>query len=315
MSKQHADEEGRPEDGGDQLSAGDLREIAEGFSAHFPPPRVGTELVLLEVNPHRAHAYWNIDLEDYRAAQARAGSSHAPLVIRVFDVTDSTPPERAITAFDTEVQGLQGHLYLNLWKDGRIHLADLGLRDPDGRLIPLARSNTVSTPSAGESDVYSTKALDLATAEDQHATDLLASRATAPKAVTKVESLPMWPNAKTLEQLIPASPVDPAPENASEPAVAPLLPKASVPVNTAASPLSLDSYVSLSSFEPGRPVVALEVNVELHIYGRAKPGTELTLYGQPVPLRPDGTFSIRKPLPQGAIVLPLLAVESPPAES
>ena len=79
----------------------------------------------------------------------------------------------------------------------------------------------------------------------------------------------------------------------------------------APAPVSLDQYVGFSSFEQGRREVALEINVELHIYGRAKPGTELSLYGQPVPLRPDGTFSIRKPLPQGAVVLPLLAVDPP----
>jgi hypothetical protein len=67
----------------------------------------------------------------------------------------------------------------------------------------------------------------------------------------------------------------------------------------------LDSYVNLSSFVNGRSEPDLEVNVELHIYGRAKPGSHLTLHGQRVVLRPDGTFSIRKPLPQGAIVLPL----------
>lgn len=76
--------------------------------------------------------------------------------------------------------------------------------------------------------------------------------------------------------------------------------------------MPLESYVSLSSFEPGRREVSLEVNVELHIFGRAKPGTELTLYGQQIPLRPDGSFSVRKPLPQGAVVLPLLAVDPPP---
>jgi hypothetical protein len=52
--------------------------------------------------------------------------------------------------------------------------------------------------------------------------------------------------------------------------------------------------------------VLLEVNAELHIYGRSKPNTELTLYGQIVKTRPDGSFSVRRPLPHGAVILPLL---------
>jgi hypothetical protein len=73
-----------------------------------------------------------------------------------------------------------------------------------------------------------------------------------------------------------------------------------------APPLPLESYANLSSFEKGRPEVELEVNTELHIFGRARPGSELSLFGQKVHLRPDGTFSIRKPLPHGVVVLPLL---------
>jgi hypothetical protein len=76
--------------------------------------------------------------------------------------------------------------------------------------------------------------------------------------------------------------------------------------------LPLENYVNLSSFVQARRDVLIEVNTELHIFGRVKPGTELSLYGQKVPLRPDGGFSIRRPLPQGAVVLPLLATDGAP---
>ena len=46
----------------------ELRSIAEEISSLYPPPRLGTELVLLEIDPHRAHAYWNIDVADYQEA-------------------------------------------------------------------------------------------------------------------------------------------------------------------------------------------------------------------------------------------------------
>lgn len=415
MSHDHADEEKSPGAADAFPTAEDLRGVVEDISSHYPPPRLGTELVLLEVNPHRAHAYWNIDIEDYRAAQKRTGLEHAPLVLRLYDITDGTPPERALTAFDIEIQGLQGHWYVDLWKDGRTHVADLGFRDAAGRLIGLARSNPVSTPPADESAQYHTAAVDT-TGPELRVTDLVldpglsgenmdletgalledvplgdrtpsavpalpspvresppqtvpfqpslsgpsevipwpaapaipppeklhdevqayferaaersaATPSSAPwqgpstsggpaaYAPEKHEEPVDWPSAESLSRLVPAGssqadlPAEPVIETPEAPALSPV-PEAP----QGSSPMSLDQYVGLSSFTHGRREVALEVNVELHIHGRAKPGTELTLYGQPIPLRPDGTFSIRKPLPQGAVVLPLLAVDPPAPE-
>ncbi len=343
MSHEQSDQEAVPENPEDGLSPENLRGVIEDLSNHFPPPRLGTELVLLEVSPHRAHAYWNIEVEDFRAARKLTGMEQAPLVIRLFDVTDGTPPERAITAFDVEIQGLQGHWYLDLWKDGRTHVADLGFRDPEGRLVRLARSNAVSTPSSVESPAYHTEALDTRAPENLRVTDLVLDPNLSPENTdvetgVSLESVEVaevravveqggdapeqspdgWPSAETLERLVPGGAVSPEPV-----APAPEAPAAGTPPVQAApstpppsrvpdsSPMPLDHYVSLSSYEHGRRAVALEISVELHIHGRAKPGTELTLYGQPVPLRPDGSFTIRKPLPQGAVVLPLLAVDPP----
>ncbi|QNT70511.1 hypothetical protein HQ394_15700 [Defluviicoccus vanus] len=53
-----------------------------------------------------------------------------------------------------------------------------------------------------------------------------------------------------------------------------------------------------------------EVNAELHIFGRAKPGLKLQMFGRPVPIRPDGTFTINRPLPNGAVVLSLLLAKN-----
>ena len=412
MSHQHADKDeasGWPEAA---PTADELREVVDDISNHYPPPRLGTELVLLEVSPHRAHAYWNIDVEDYQGAQKKTGLDRAPLVLRLYDITDGTPPEKAITAFDVEIQGLQGHWYLDLWKDGRTHVADLGFRDATGRLVQLARSNSVSTPPAAPSPDYYTQAVDTTYAAGPRFTDLIfdphlspentdvetgaplenapdamasppvlslppSPAETAPatvsfqpsrgeadglvpwpmapaspapekvhdevqayfdRAAEQATAVPLvppwqghqpvsadaaaldparallpdgWPSAETLERLVPgrapeSAAGEPAPERTGESA-----PPAPPAAPAAPAPVSLDQYVGFSSFEQGRREVALEINVELHIYGRAKPGTELSLYGQPVPLRPDGTFSIRKPLPQGAVVLPLLAVDPP----
>ena len=73
-------------------------------------------------------------------------------------------------------------------------------------------------------------------------------------------------------------------------------------------PLPLENVLTLSSYALGRENVEFEVNAELHVFGRARPGTRLELFGRKVPLRPDGSFSITRPLPNGALVLSSLLV-------
>lgn len=413
-----------PDKSGDHdLSAAELRQHAQEIAALYPPPRLGTELVLLEVSPHRAHAYWNIDVEDFQAAVARTGEDAPAMLLRVHDVTGlEFDGANSHSYFDVQVQGLQGHWYIDLWKDGRAYLAELGLRRAAGAFLPIARSNPVMTPRATESDDYHTRAVDTAqpgqrelylgrasTDPDLHdatidvetgaplevdappvhpvppvpdaefypagkpaevpvhsaqivpdqfspnefpiapfnavstedTPDVVATifeQAAHPRvtpvpppapvapatndAARREEAYAHWPTAEELARHVPdtsgeapaaipaANTVAPAEETtASEPTLPP-----AEPAPQAAGPdrVPLENYVKLTSYAEQRSQVALEVNVELHIYGRAKPGTQLSLYGSPVPLQPDGSFSIRKPLPHGAVVLPLLAVDPPP---
>ena len=76
-----------------------------------------------------------------------------------------------------------------------------------------------------------------------------------------------------------------------------------------ALPLPLENVLSLSSFVLGRDPVELEVNAELHVFGRVKPGSRLQLFGRDVRVRPDGTFSVHRPLASGAAIMPVLMTE------
>jgi hypothetical protein len=92
------------------------------------------------------------------------------------------------------------------------------------------------------------------------------------------------------------APVPPAAEGASESQDEPT------------GPLPLENVLTLSSYALGRETVLFEINAELHVFGRARPGTQLQLFGRKVPLRPDGTFLVIQPLPSGALVLSSLLV-------
>lgn len=50
------------------------------------------------------------------------------------------------------------------------------------------------------------------------------------------------------------------------------------------------------------------INAELIISGATEPDAQVTIAGQPIPLRPDGTFTCRFALPDGAYELVAQAV-------
>ncbi len=56
-----------------------------------------------------------------------------------------------------------------------------------------------------------------------------------------------------------------------------------------------------------RDQFSLEVDAEVVLFGVAEPGSQVTLKGQPIATREDGTFTIRFPLPDRRQVFPVVA--------
>ena len=54
----------------------------------------------------------------------------------------------------------------------------------------------------------------------------------------------------------------------------------------------------------------LRVATEIILYGATEPGAKVTVRGDRVKLRGDGTFSVRFALPDGKLELPVVAVSS-----
>ena len=103
---------------------------------------------------------------------------------------------------------------------------------------------------------------------------------------------------------------EPPPAGEVPPGEAPAAEGPAGPSGDEPAPLPLENVVTLSSWVLGRETVEFEINAELHIFGRARSGAQLQLFGRKVTLRPDGSFSITQPLPNGALVLSSLLVDS-----
>lgn len=247
-----------------------MRRVAEAVRAHFPRDAVGPELVLIDVDPRQLHAFWTIPPTLVAAARQALGDDDALLVLRVFERTDTGDGPW----FDVQVQGLQANAYVDIWGEARRYRAELGVLSGTGRFHVLARSSPAILPNLGS----------VATGAD-------ADR----QAATRPEL--------TSELLAGGHPAL-ADATAAATAAAIGLAHASAGNPQAAS--SMESVLTVSSFALGTELVDLEINAEIHIYGRARPGTQLMLFGRKVMLRPDGTFSITRPLPNGALVLSAL---------
>jgi hypothetical protein len=50
-----------------------------------------------------------------------------------------------------------------------------------------------------------------------------------------------------------------------------------------------------------------QLDAELIVYGATEPNARVTLQGEPVKLRPDGTFTMRFSLPDGRQIIPAVA--------
>ncbi len=253
----------------------ELRGIQDEVAKSFPRHRDGANLVLMDVDPRRLHAYWSVPHATLAAAREALGpdGEQAPLVLR-FHEPASGSGGKTRPKFDVRVQGLENRWYVDVTDDARRYLAVLGVLGSDGRFEGVARSDVVTLPPL----------------------------------------LPEPPPAADSDQ--PALDVDAA-LGVRFPEAEAAGPESTAPVaegEAAEGPLPLENVLTLSSYAMGRQDVQLEVNAELLVEGRTRPGRELYLFGQRVPLRPDGTFSIRRPLPQGALILTTVLTDKPEGE-
>ena len=294
--------------GSNQLMPEELQAIAGEISKAFEPEIKTSSLLLLPIDPHRAHANWHIESADLDDARTRAGAD-APLVLRLYDITGiAFNGSNARDVVDTTVSGAEGQAALNVWHSGRTYVADLGVRRADGHLQMLARSGEIHIapavrwqPSAPPAQI------------DTYVPPEIAETAAAP-----APEVGPWPGADALSALTTGVTLEtPASTQKDAPAIAEahaqwvgqlvsvpqdmpgIVPDLSLPPavpepaprSPAADPvIALDGYMPWSSFACGART-GVEVNAELRVYGHIPPGARATLFGRPVDVKKDGTFS------------------------
>ncbi len=181
-------------------------------------------------------------------------------VLRVYDVTGADyPTQPAHRSFDIALSGLATNWYIQTNAPGREFIVEIGLLTSGGRFLMLARSNRVTTPRFGPSDVID----ELWATSDEAYWKLFGSIA----GVGMGASPTAW--AHLLSQQ-----------------------------------LSSGNWSSYGLTGPGKPTAMVQgfwcrIDADLVLHGMTEPKATVSVQGQPVAVRKDGSFSLRLALPEG----------------
>ncbi|MCM8791538.1 MAG: DUF4912 domain-containing protein [Candidatus Omnitrophica bacterium] len=235
------------------------------------------KLVLQTRDPWWIHAYWEISIHTYERVKSelREFFHSAKKTLRVYDVTniifDGTNAHRY---FDIEINDYANNWYIDVGGPGRSWCVDLGLKLPDNRFITLVRSNVVRTPLDGPSWI---------TDEEWMVPEEVFARLYGLSAGLGLSS----PVGKGWQEEIKKRLWQPFASGAFASMVSPVKKEIKV----------------------GRKFW-LVVNTELIVYGATEPDATVYVQGRPIPLRADGTFSLRFALPDGKQVIPVKGVSA-----
>jgi hypothetical protein len=311
----------------------ELRRISSELASHFPLPMDESHLVLTEVDPQRVHAYWGLRAAEVAAARTASGADGAPLVLRFREPVTPADALGPRPPFYVQVAGLRSDTYVDIPGQARSYVAELGLIGKDGSLAVLATSNEVELPrprtaaAAGPERASTTADGESATAADptialpQRVLEPVFPEAEPPVGPAVPHGAMPSPDARSVDG--DAAWMEPQPVLGDYPAAREIL--AADDAREAVEPIGLPAWgdansppppeggvapwvghVAYSSSTLGRaPGEEVEVHVELHVHGRVRPGDALRLFGEPVPVRPDGTFSYRRPLPEAVLIVPV----------
>jgi hypothetical protein len=230
-------------------------------------------LVLMVRDPYWLHACWHLSrhgVERARAAMAQDWHSARP-VLRLYEVSQnaSSPTAERIVR-DIEIHGGVSNWYIDIKDPPRSYRLDVGYVAPNGKLFVLARSNVVTPPKPGSCDSIDEHWTDVAKNSDK--IYALSGGSAGEGVVTELQEL--------------------FEERLRRPMGAPLI----------------------SRFGPAteglgvrRRDLEFEIDADMIVYGQTEPDAAVTLSGEPIKLRPDGTFTVRVALPNARQVLPAVA--------
>ncbi|MFO0957156.1 MAG: DUF4912 domain-containing protein [Isosphaeraceae bacterium] len=227
-------------------------------------------IVTMVRDPFWLHVHWELSRSTLARAQAALGQEwhQAHPILRLMDITSedtTSASERHVR--DIDIHGGVANWYIDVPNPPRSYRVDIGYLSKKGKFYVLARSNVVSTPKAGVSEVV-----------DQS-----------------------WQGVQDAQRVISQSH---GPTGGDSPDVIDVLER-QIGRSLGQLPrqgLGMGAFPGL-----GAGNFHFQIDAELIVYGSTEPNAQVTLQGEHVPVRPDGTFTVRFSLPDSRQIIPAVA--------
>lgn len=250
------------------LSAKMTKELPKGYGKD--------RIVCMVRDPYWLHTYWELTRQAVQRAEAALGQDWhgARPILRIVDVTThDTSSMSETTVRDIDIHGGCNNWYIDVPSPPRSYRIDIGYLAKNGQFYVLARSNVVTTPRAGMSDVI-----------DENWADFDVAKADRIFAM----SGGFDPGASSLElkQLFE--------ERLRRPMGSP----------------AVTSFGSGALQFGKQRKFWFQLDAELIVYGATEPDAKVTLQGEPIKLRKDGTFTMRFSLPDARQIIPAVAASA-----
>ncbi len=228
-------------------------------SQELPDNYGDNQVYLLVRDPYWIYTYWEIQEDHQRQHLAKLGGSWDS-VVSVLRVYDTTVEGKSPSVSDIVLQNMSKCWYINT-QPNHSYFAEIGLLHCDGRFLCLVRSNHVTTPRSGMSEIIDDQWMSI----DFDKMYALSGGFEVGKSSAELRSLmeERFRNAITSGSGVGA-------------------------VSSMSSPVKIKQR----GFN-------FWLECELIIYGGTEPDAKVTMQGRPVQLRPDGTFTLRYGLPDG----------------
>jgi uncharacterized protein len=241
-----------------------------GTTASLLPRAVESDrLVVMVRDPYWLHAYWELAPRSVDRAQTALGQHWhtARPVLRLFQIAGDGT---AALEREIAIHGGVNHWYVDVTEPPQEFRMEIGYANSGGQFYCLARSNSVSTPPAGTSDAIDENWVDV----DENADRIFAMSGGYTPRGTSLE----------LQELLE--------ERLGRPMGTPMQTR----YGSGATRVLADARD-----------LPFAIDAELLVYGVTHPHAHVTLQGEPVALRADGSFTVHMALPDRRQVIPVVA--------
>ena len=237
-------------------------------------------LVLMVRDPYWLHAYWELTRASIERARAALGQHWhgARPVLRLSEVArDGTTSSSRRVVRDVQIHGGVNNWYLDVQDPPKSYQLDIGYLAPGGKFFSVVRSNVVSTPLVGSGNAFDENWAEVAKDFDR----IYAMSGGYVEQGTNQE----------LKEVFE--------ERLRRPM---------------GGPMSTRFGLGAAGAGGREHDFHFQVDTELIVHGVTDPNAQVTLRGEPVQLRSDGTFAVRFTLPDRRHVLPVVASSADGAE-